>query len=106
MKKMLPNDQLYTLAAAGLTNAMIEGGQAIRAGTCAGFPQPLWFAQNALVSKDANGPCDLRLKFPIIYDSRGGYGHLHPMPRSPTRSGPWSSNPLVIAQIHHVCTGS
>jgi len=51
------------------------GASDIRAGHCAGMAQPLWMAENALVSDGPNpsANCDLRMAYPVVETSQGGY---------------------------------
>jgi len=56
----------------GMYTAQSNAASDLRSGACDGFIQPLWMAQDMLIS-GANAPCDLRLLFPAISSAAGGW---------------------------------
>jgi len=56
----------------GLLTSQFDAANALRSGACDGFVQPLWMAQDMLIT-GANRPCDLRLIFPTISKAAGGW---------------------------------
>ena len=77
----------------GLIASQDAAANALRDGTCDGFVQPLWMAQDMLL-RASNAPCDLRLVYPTVMLASGGYVAATPFHR---RGG--------SAGAQYTCTG-
>ena len=74
IRGIVPAERVVSVQTGGFTSDLIAGADRIRDGTCSGFVQPLWMAQEALASAaNPSDVCDLRITYPVIEAASGGY---------------------------------
>lgn len=73
VEELLPSEQILKVGGdGGLRAQQGAAAQHIRDGSCAGFVQPLWMAEDMLAT-EPNAACDLRVTYPTIEAGQGGY---------------------------------